>query len=98
MADDSGRLNQVFAETSFLYGGNAAYIEEMHERWANDPASVTPAWRTFFEQIKDSAEQVKRSAEAGGWGREVDIPRTDELSALDGQWPDEQVSAGQVAR
>ena len=27
MADDSGRLNQVFAETSFLYGANAVFIE-----------------------------------------------------------------------
>jgi 2-oxoglutarate dehydrogenase E1 component len=89
MADDAGRLNQVFAETSFLYGGNAAFIEDMHERWAKDPASVSPAWRAFFDQLKDSADQVTRNAEAGGWGREVDIPRTETLSALDGQWPED---------
>ena len=40
MADDSGRLNQVFAETSFLFGANAAYVEDLHERWAADAASV----------------------------------------------------------
>ena len=33
MADDAGRLNQVFAETSFLYGSNAAYVEELQEKW-----------------------------------------------------------------
>ena len=38
MADDAGRLNQVFAETSFLYGANAAFIEDLHARWADDPA------------------------------------------------------------
>jgi 2-oxoglutarate dehydrogenase E1 component len=87
MADDSGRLNQVFAETSFLYGGNAAFIEDLHERWATDPASVAPAWRAFFEQLKDSAETVQSAAKAGSWGREPQIARTDTLSALDGMWP-----------
>ena len=48
MADDSSRLNQVFAETSFLYGGNAVFIEQMQERWAADPNSVSPEWRAFF--------------------------------------------------
>jgi len=40
MADDAGRLNQVFAETSFLYGANASFIEDLHEKWAADPASI----------------------------------------------------------
>jgi 2-oxoglutarate dehydrogenase E1 component len=87
MADDSGRLNQVFAETSFLYGGNAAFIEDLHERWASDPNSVSAAWRAFFEQLRDNADQVKQSAKAGGWGRPVEIARTETLSALDGMWP-----------
>ena len=43
MADDAGGLNQVFAETSFLYGSNAAFIEDLHEKWASDPASVSAA-------------------------------------------------------
>ena len=89
MADDAGRLNQVFAETSFLYGGNAAFIEDMHERWAKDPASVSPAWRAFFEQLRDSVDSVNQNAAAGSWGREPEIARTEELSALDGQWPEE---------
>ncbi|MBC6983808.1 2-oxoglutarate dehydrogenase E1 component [Caulobacter sp. 17J80-11] len=87
MADDSGRLNQVFAETSFLYGGNAAYIEDLHEQWAKDPGSVAPAWRAFFDQLRDNPEAVKQSAAAGAWGREVAIARTETLSALDGLWP-----------
>ncbi len=87
MADDAGRLNQVFAETSFLYGGNAAFIEDLHERWAADPASVPAAWRAFFDQLRDSADQVNRSAAAGSWGRAADDNRTDTLSALDGMWP-----------
>ena len=69
MADDAGRLNQVFAETSFLYGSNAAYIEELHEKWANDPGSVSAEWKAFFDQLRDNAASVKASAEAGACGR-----------------------------
>jgi len=87
MADDSGRLNQVFAETSFLYGGNAAFVEDLHERWAKDPASVSAAWRAFFDSLKDGPAEVTEAANAGSWGRPGVIARTDELSALDGMWP-----------
>ena len=69
MADDAGRLNQVFAETSFLYGSNAAFIEDLHARWAADPASVSGEWRAFFDQLRDNAETVKAAGAAGSWGR-----------------------------
>ena len=68
MADDAGRLNQVFAETSFLYGSNASFIEALHEKWAADPASVSGEWRAFFDQLRDNAESVKASGAAGAWG------------------------------
>ena len=95
MADNSGRLNQVFSETSFLYGGNAAFIEGLHERWAQDPNSVSPAWRAFFEQLRDSADSVKQAAHAGSWGRapQIAAPRP---SALDGDWP--AATVGKVAK
>ena len=39
MADDSGRLNQILTETSFLYGGNADYIDALYAAYEDDPAS-----------------------------------------------------------
>ena len=87
MADDAGRLNQVFAETSFLYGANAAFIEDLHEKWATDPASVSAEWRSFFDQLKDSAAVVKASGAAGGWGRNGILEPTEETGVFDGQWP-----------
>jgi 2-oxoglutarate dehydrogenase E1 component len=81
-ADDSGRLNQVFEETAFLYGGNAAFIEDLFERWGRDPASVEPSWRAFFESLRE------QPAPAPAWARAKVQPVRDELtSALDGQWP-----------
>ena len=87
MADDAGRLNQVFAETSFLYGANAAFIEGLHEQWAKDPSSVTPEWRSFFDQLKDSAASVTSSAAAGSWGRGAITEPTDETGVFDGVYP-----------
>ncbi len=87
MADDAGRLNQVFAETSFLYGSNAAFIEDLHARWADDPSSVSGEWRDFFDQLRDRAETVKASAGAGGWGRSVNREPTEETGVFDGRWP-----------
>jgi len=88
MADDAGRLNQVFAETSFLYGSNAAFIEGLHEQWATDPGSVSAEWRAFFDQLKDNAAAVTASANAGGWGRKGAAEPTEETGVFDGRWPE----------
>jgi 2-oxoglutarate dehydrogenase E1 component len=87
MADDAGRLNQVFAETSFLYGANAAFIEDLHARWADDPSSVAGEWRAFFDQLRDPAGTVKAAAGAGAWGRSVTAEPSEETAAFDGRWP-----------
>ena len=53
--------NAAFARTSFLYGGNAAYIEQLHARYEADPTSVDAEWRAFFESLKDN--QRRRRAQ-----------------------------------
>ncbi|MEJ0047759.1 MAG: hypothetical protein WDN04_17765 [Rhodospirillales bacterium] len=37
---------------SYLFGGNAPYIEELYESYLDDPASVGEAWRTYFDQLQ----------------------------------------------
>ncbi|MFN4041253.1 MAG: 2-oxoglutarate dehydrogenase E1 component [Brevundimonas sp.] len=88
MADDAGRLNQVFAETAFLYGSNAAFLEDLHAKWAANPASVSDEWRAFFDQLRDNADQVKQAAAAGAWGRSVNGEPTEETGVFDGRWPE----------
>ncbi|HZV85439.1 MAG TPA: thiamine pyrophosphate-dependent enzyme, partial [Brevundimonas sp.] len=88
MADDAGRLNQVFAETSFLYGSNASFIEDLHERWAADPASVSGEWRAFFDQLRDNADSVRASAAAGSWGRSAAEEPSEATGVFDGRWPE----------
>src|SRR5665213_342201 len=88
MADDAGRLNQVLAETSFLYGANAGFVEDLHARWASDPATVEPSWRAFFTSLSDGADAVRKSAEAPSWTPPpTELGRPDWVSAIDGLWP-----------
>ncbi|WP_407494740.1 2-oxoglutarate dehydrogenase E1 component [Pseudooceanicola sp. MF1-13] len=81
--------NDVFHASSFMQGHNAEYLEQLHARWANDPASVDEAWDEFFRQLGDSEVDAKKEAAGPSWAR-MDWPPqpSDELTAaLDGQWP-----------
>ncbi|MBN8919246.1 MAG: 2-oxoglutarate dehydrogenase E1 component [Rhizobiales bacterium] len=79
--------NAAFALTSFLYGGNASYVEDLYARYAENPTSVDAEWRSFFESLKDGA--TAREASEGpswkqaGWPR---VSRNETLAALDGDW------------
>ena len=53
------QANDIFEQTSFLYGGNAAYIDELYARYQDNPSSVDQQWRDFFAQLQDDAEDVR---------------------------------------
>jgi 2-oxoglutarate dehydrogenase E1 component len=100
MADDSsiapGRLNQVLSETSFLYGGNAPFVEDLYARWARDPHAVEASWQAFFASLHEQTDAVKRAAERPAWAPDgvASAPRPDWLSALDGLWPAVEAKLG----
>ena len=91
--------NAAFARTSFLYGGNAAFIENLYARYENDPAAVDGEWKAFFESLRDPSAEVLKSARGPSWKR-ADWPllvRDELVSALDGQWPEAgQPIAGKI--
>jgi 2-oxoglutarate dehydrogenase E1 component len=77
--------NAALAATSFLYGANAAYVEDMQARYARDPASVDAEWRAFFEGLTD---QPNGAAHGPSWQR-ADWPPVangDLVAALSGNW------------
>ncbi|MDP3750193.1 MAG: 2-oxoglutarate dehydrogenase E1 component [Phenylobacterium sp.] len=95
MADDAGLINEVLAETSFLYGGNAAFVEDLYARWAADPNSVDASWRAFFTSLADRADEVKAAAGDRSWTKAgAPAARPDWLSALDGMWPAVEAKVG----
>jgi 2-oxoglutarate dehydrogenase E1 component len=88
MADDSSGLNQVLSETSFLYGGNGAFVEELYGKWATDPASVEPSWQAFFSTLRERSDDVARAVQEPAWtAKATPQARPDWLSAMDGLWP-----------
>ncbi|TCO14627.1 2-oxoglutarate dehydrogenase E1 component [Camelimonas lactis] len=85
--------NALFADTAFLYGGNAAYLEQLQARYENNPASVDAEWREFFGGLSDDASLVRKNAEGASWRRpNWPVPANGELvSAMDGDWPAEKI-------
>lgn len=37
--------------TSYLYGGNAPFVEELYESYLENPASVPEEWREYFDKL-----------------------------------------------
>src|SRR5215217_4537573 len=82
-------LTTAFEQTSFLYGGNARFIEELYAKYLQNPASVDPEWRHFFAALDDDHDAAARELKSPSWKRPGwPIPENGELvSALDSNWP-----------
>lgn len=81
--------NEAFTHTSFLYGANAAYIEDLYAQFQNDQNSVSPEWQDFFSSMpEDAPADVIKNAAGASWKKaHWPIPENGELiSAMDGNW------------
>ena len=92
--------NDVFERTSFLYGGNAQFIEQLQAAYERDPGSVDPDWQEFFANLGDNPADVAATAEGPSWARaDWPQPLNGEMeSVLDGNWAVvEQAIGGKLA-
>ena len=82
--------NAAFARSSFLYGGNAGYVDDLYARFEQNPDDVDAQWRDFFQSLKDEKESVLRNAHGPSWKRDNWPERAggELLSALIGEWDD----------
>lgn len=82
------QANDEFSLTSFLYGGNADYLEQLQAAYEEDPQSVDPEWQDFFAALKDDAIDVRKNARGASWSKPSwPLQANGELvSALDGDW------------
>jgi len=80
--------NEAFLKTSFLYGGNADYIEDLQARYEKDPSSVDAEWQVFFAGLSDDPASVEKSAKGASWEKpNWPVTANGELiSALDSNW------------
>ncbi|MHB8886428.1 MAG: 2-oxoglutarate dehydrogenase E1 component [Methylovirgula sp.] len=80
--------NDAFALTSFLYGGNAHYVEQLYESYQQDPTTVDAAWRDFFAGLNDDPATIEKNAQGPAW-KQADWPvaaHGELVAALDGDW------------
>jgi 2-oxoglutarate dehydrogenase E1 component len=79
-------VNAAFARTSFLYGSNAPYLDELYARYEADPETVDGEWQSFFQSLKDDARDVAKNARGASWGRPDWQPpeRADLAATFDG--------------
>ena len=65
-------------QTSFLFGANAPFIEELHARYLADPNRVDAEWRTFFDALADDKGAVLAEVRGASWApngaRVIDVP------------------------
>jgi 2-oxoglutarate dehydrogenase E1 component len=54
-------------QTSFLFGANAPFIEELYERYLGDPNAVDAEWRTFFEALGEQKNDVLAEVRGASW-------------------------------
>ncbi len=88
--------NSAFAQTSFLYGGNADYIDKLYARYEADPQAVDAQWRLFFSGLKDTARDVVENARGPSWQRTdwPPAPDGDVISAFETEWGEVERSLG----
>ncbi|MFA5581816.1 MAG: 2-oxoglutarate dehydrogenase E1 component [Paracoccaceae bacterium] len=89
--------NDIFHASSFMQGQNAEYLEQLHARYASDPATVDGAWQEFFRQLGDPDLEVKAKATGPSWARAdwPPVPGDELTAALTGNWPDEPAPSGE---
>src|SRR6516165_1667226 len=86
--------NAAFARTSFLYGGNADYIEDLYARYETDPNAIDAQWQAFFQSLKDEPADVMTNARGPSWQRPYPPARSELISALDGDWREVERALG----
>jgi 2-oxoglutarate dehydrogenase E1 component len=46
-------MMQQYQSNSYLFGGNAPYVEELYEAYLQNPSSVPDNWRAYFDAMQN---------------------------------------------
>ena len=51
MSDSASSIFKTYQNNTYLFGGNAPYVEEMYENYLANPGSVPDSWREYFDAL-----------------------------------------------
>ena len=51
--NETKSVYQTYEGNSYLFGGNAPYVEEMYENYLANPGSVPDSWRDYFDALQN---------------------------------------------
>jgi 2-oxoglutarate dehydrogenase E1 component len=70
-------LLKLFQDSSSLYGSNATFVENLYERFLEDPDSVEPGWRQQFREIHNGvAYEIPHSPIVERFGQLASKPQS----------------------
>jgi len=49
---ETNTVYQAYQANTYLFGGNAPYVEEMYENYLANPGSVPDSWRDYFDALQ----------------------------------------------
>jgi len=52
-ANAAASVYQAYQNNTYLFGGNAPYVEEMYENYLANPGSVPDSWRDYFDALQN---------------------------------------------
>src|SRR3954451_16990158 len=82
-----------FLDNSYLFGGNAAFIEDLYEKYLANPQSVPDAWRDYFDRLQVlPGSNVKDIARAPVEESFVQRAKRGELGGAARSYPQEHVT------
>ena len=53
--------------SSYLFAGNAVFIEELYSRYCDDPSSVSEEWQKYFNELSDNPDDIAKAIEGASW-------------------------------
>ncbi|MAL78953.1 MAG: 2-oxoglutarate dehydrogenase E1 component [Sneathiella sp.] len=73
---------QQLENSSFLFGSNAGFIEQLYTRFLDDPSSVDVSWQQYFRSLGDDAETVIAETRGAPWTPTNGLDPEDEYGIL----------------
>jgi len=53
MSDSVSSVYSAYQGNTYLFGGNAPYVEELYENYLSNPGSVPDNWRDYFDALQN---------------------------------------------